>query len=101
MSHLFPTYTRFPFEIVKGIGAHLFDEQGNEYLDLTSGIGVCGLGYNVKALNDAVNISCIKFGTHPICMRARCRKAWRHSWAFIKTCWSVFPIPVPRPMKRH
>lgn len=54
MSHLFPTYTRFPFEIVKGIGAHLFDEQGNEYLDLTSGIGVCGLGYNVKALNDAV-----------------------------------------------
>lgn len=54
MSHLFPTYTRFPFEIVKGTGAHLFDEQGNEYLDLTSGIGVCGLGYNVKALNDAV-----------------------------------------------
>ena len=40
MSHLFPTYTRFPFEIVKGTGTHLFDEQGNEYLDLTSGIGV-------------------------------------------------------------
>ena len=54
MNHLFPTYTRFPFEIVKGTGAHLFDEQGNEYLDLTSGIGVCGLGYNVKELNDAV-----------------------------------------------
>lgn len=54
MNHLFPTYTRFPFEIVKGQGTHLFDEKGNEYLDLTSGIGVCGLGYNVKELNDAV-----------------------------------------------
>lgn len=54
MNHLFPTYTRFPFEIVKGQGTHLFDEKGNEYLDLTSGIGVCGLGYNVKELNEAV-----------------------------------------------
>ena len=36
MSHLFPTYTRFPFEIVKGTGAHLFDEQGNDCLLYTS-----------------------------------------------------------------
>lgn len=32
----------------------VFDQEGNSYLDLTSGIGVCNLGYNVKQLNEAV-----------------------------------------------
>ncbi|MCP0886862.1 acetylornithine transaminase [Ligilactobacillus sp. WILCCON 0076] len=54
MKHVFSTYNRFPFQIVAGNGYELMDEQGNKYRDFTSGIGVCGLGYNVKELNDAV-----------------------------------------------
>lgn len=54
MTTLFPTYNRFPFELISGEGVTLFDQEGNSYLDLTSGIGVCNLGYNVKQLNEAV-----------------------------------------------
>lgn len=54
MSALFDIYQRFPFEIVRGDGVYLFDEQGRRYLDFTSGIGVCNLGYNNPALNQAV-----------------------------------------------
>ncbi|MGX7232296.1 acetylornithine transaminase [Enterococcus italicus] len=54
MTTLFPTYNRFPFELISGEGVTVFDQEGNSYLDLTSGIGVCNLGYNVKKLNEAV-----------------------------------------------
>lgn len=55
MSLLFNTYKRFPFEIIHGEGVHLTDNQGKRYLDLTSGIGVCNLGYNLEALNQGVS----------------------------------------------
>ncbi|OOF48484.1 acetylornithine transaminase [Rodentibacter trehalosifermentans] len=54
MSTLFNTYKRFPFEIISGEGVYLTDNHGKRYLDLTSGIGVCNLGYNVESLNQAV-----------------------------------------------
>ncbi|KRL00882.1 acetylornithine transaminase [Liquorilactobacillus capillatus] len=54
MKHLFPTYKRFPFELVKGNGVTLTDNNGKQYLDLTAGIGVCNLGYNTAPIKAAV-----------------------------------------------
>ena len=71
MQHVFPTYNRFPFEIVSGNGFKLTDNKGMTYLDFTSGIGVCGLGYNVSKLNEAVE----RFGIRQTFMKAACRKA--------------------------
>ena len=34
------TYARFPIEIVKGKGSKLYDENGKEYIDMGTGIGV-------------------------------------------------------------
>lgn len=51
---LVQTYKKFPFEIIAGEGVTVTDNHGKTYLDLTSGIGVCNLGYNVNYLNDAV-----------------------------------------------
>ncbi len=49
-------YGRFPAVLVKGQGAKVWDENGKEYLDLGSGIGVNSLGYCdpewVKAVSD-------------------------------------------------
>ncbi|WP_080832791.1 acetylornithine transaminase [Cohnella massiliensis] len=45
MSHLFPTYGRYPISIVKGKGSRLWDDQGKEYLDFMSGIAVTNLGH--------------------------------------------------------
>jgi acetylornithine/N-succinyldiaminopimelate aminotransferase len=44
-SALFPTYARFPLTFVRGQGSTLWDDQGNAYLDLMSGIAVCNLGH--------------------------------------------------------
>ncbi|HEY4452239.1 MAG TPA: acetylornithine/succinylornithine family transaminase [Solirubrobacteraceae bacterium] len=39
------SYARMPVEFVRGEGARLWDEQGNEYLDLLCGISVTNLGH--------------------------------------------------------
>ncbi|MCK5327646.1 MAG: aspartate aminotransferase family protein [Candidatus Latescibacteria bacterium] len=39
------TYTRPPFVLERGNGVHLFDTEGNRYLDFVSGIAVNAFGY--------------------------------------------------------
>ncbi|MEQ6376944.1 acetylornithine transaminase [Bacillaceae bacterium S4-13-56] len=39
------TYGRFPLSLVKGKGSYVWDEEGNKYLDYTSGIATCNLGH--------------------------------------------------------
>jgi len=39
------TYAKQELSIVRGQGAILFDTEGNEYLDCTSGHGVANLGH--------------------------------------------------------
>ncbi len=51
---LLPTYERNPIVFTRGEDVHLYDESGNEYLDLLSGIGVCALGYNHPAVTAAI-----------------------------------------------
>ena len=48
------TYGRFPVVIDHGEGARLYDPEGNEYIDFTSGIGVTCMGYGNDAWVDAV-----------------------------------------------
>jgi acetylornithine/N-succinyldiaminopimelate aminotransferase len=51
---LLQTYERTPLLITGGKGVHVYDEQGEEYLDLLSGIGVVALGYAHPAVEKAV-----------------------------------------------
>ncbi|MFJ8116312.1 acetylornithine transaminase [Bacillus mycoides] len=44
-NHLFQTYGRSEIEFLKGNGAKVIDKSGEQYLDFTSGIGVCNLGH--------------------------------------------------------
>ncbi len=46
MTHIFPTYQQFPMELVSGHDWYLVDQAGHDYLDFTSGIGVCSFGYS-------------------------------------------------------
>ena len=48
------TYARNPVEFVRGEGARLWDEEGNEYLDLLCGISVTNLGHCHPAVVAAV-----------------------------------------------
>lgn len=50
ISPLMATYGRFPLTIVKGKGSYVWDDQGEQYLDFTSGIATCNLGHVPKAV---------------------------------------------------
>jgi acetylornithine/N-succinyldiaminopimelate aminotransferase len=43
--YVVPTYARLPVELVRGEGARLWDDEGNEYLDFLSGISVTSVGH--------------------------------------------------------
>ena len=49
-----PTYARYPVTFVRGEGAHLFDDAGNEYLDFLSGISVTSVGHCHPKVVEAV-----------------------------------------------
>jgi acetylornithine aminotransferase/acetylornithine/N-succinyldiaminopimelate aminotransferase len=51
---LLQTYARYPVQLTRGEGVHLYDENDTPYLDLLSGIGVCALGYNHPAITKAI-----------------------------------------------
>ena len=51
---LLHTYERNPILFVSGQGVYLRDEEGNDYLDLLSGIGVSALGYAHPAVEEAI-----------------------------------------------
>ncbi|MBE6301541.1 MAG: aspartate aminotransferase family protein [Parabacteroides distasonis] len=56
---LFDVYPLFNIEIVKGKGCHVWDNEGNEYLDLYGGHAVISVGHShptyVNAITDQVN----------------------------------------------
>jgi acetylornithine aminotransferase/acetylornithine/N-succinyldiaminopimelate aminotransferase len=52
--HVIPTYARFPLTLARGSGTRVWDEEGREYLDFTSGIAVNALGHAHPALRDAL-----------------------------------------------
>jgi acetylornithine aminotransferase/acetylornithine/N-succinyldiaminopimelate aminotransferase len=52
---LLQTYERNPILFVSGQGVHLRDENGQDYLDLLSGIGVSALGYGHPAVQEAID----------------------------------------------
>ncbi len=49
------TYGRFDVDIDRGKGATLYDLAGKEYIDFSSGIGVCSVGYGDPRWVEAVS----------------------------------------------
>jgi LysW-gamma-L-lysine/LysW-L-ornithine aminotransferase len=47
-------YQRFPVTVEKGVGAHVWDVDGKEYIDCMGGYGVALVGHQNKRVNDAI-----------------------------------------------
>ena len=47
-------YQRFPVTVEKGLGAHVWDTDGKEYIDCMGGYGVALLGHQNKRVTDAL-----------------------------------------------
>ncbi|MBY0121043.1 acetylornithine transaminase [Bacillus sp. S/N-304-OC-R1] len=61
MSHLFPTYARWEVEPEKAEGCFIIGKDGKQYLDFTSGIGVCNLGHRPEAVQKAISSQLNRF----------------------------------------
>ncbi|MEW5010612.1 MAG: aspartate aminotransferase family protein [Cycloclasticus sp.] len=53
--HIMPTYASLPVRFVKGKGAYLWDDEGQQYLDALSGIAVCSLGHSHPEVAAAIS----------------------------------------------
>lgn len=53
-SALMNVYNRFPLTLVKGKGSYVWDDEGANYLDFTSGIATCNLGHIPDSVEEAV-----------------------------------------------
>ena len=60
--YVMQSYGRFPVAIDHGKGATLWDVAGKEYIDFTSGIGVCSLGYGDEGWVTAITDQAAKLG---------------------------------------
>ena len=60
--YVLQTYGRNPVAIDHGKGATLWDSEGKEYIDFTSGIGVCSLGYANETWARAIYDQAMKVG---------------------------------------
>ncbi len=60
--YVLQTYGRNQVAIDHGKGATLWDTEGKEYIDFTSGIGVCSLGYANEAWAKAIYDQAMKVG---------------------------------------
>lgn len=56
------TYARNPIVIDHGENATVYDPEGNAYIDFTSGIGVCSLGYGNESWANAIYDQAKKLG---------------------------------------
>ncbi len=63
-----PVYAQRRMVIERGIGARLWDTDGNEYVDFAAGIAVCGLGHSDPDLVEA--------------LVTQANKIWHHSNVF-------------------
>lgn len=59
--YIAPTYARFDLEIVSGKGSRVFDDAGNEYIDLSTGIAVNTFGIGDDEWKAAVVAQLDKF----------------------------------------
>ncbi|MFC4402669.1 aspartate aminotransferase family protein [Gracilibacillus xinjiangensis] len=54
LSPVMDTYGRFPLALVEGKGSYVWDDQGNRYLDYSSGIATCNLGHVPEVVEKAL-----------------------------------------------
>jgi acetylornithine/N-succinyldiaminopimelate aminotransferase len=52
--YIMSTYKRFPIVLTRGLGVHVWDNDGKPYLDLVGGIAVCALGHSHPRVVEAV-----------------------------------------------
>ena len=90
--------------LVRGEGAHVWDADGKEYVDLLGGIAVNALGHAHPALVEAVTDAArARSATSPTSSPARRRSSWPSGCSSLvgrRRAGCSSPTPAPRPTRR-
>jgi acetylornithine/succinyldiaminopimelate/putrescine aminotransferase len=72
-----PTYEKFPFVLARGAGCKVWDDAGNEYLDLYGGHAVAALGHSPEEVAAAISRQSreLLFYSNLVYLRARAEAA--------------------------
>ena len=107
--YVMQSYGRFDVAVDHGRGATLWDTQGREYIDFTSGIGVCSLGYADEGWVNAITEQAGKLGhisnlfyAEPYVKAAEklCRKAGMSNVFFANSGAELSLIHISEPTRR-
>jgi acetylornithine aminotransferase/acetylornithine/N-succinyldiaminopimelate aminotransferase len=76
-AYVLPTYEKFPFVLARGAGCKVWDDAGNEYLDLYGGHAVAALGHSPAEVADAISRQAreLLFYSNLVYLRARAEAA--------------------------
>lgn len=76
-AYVLPTYEKFPFVLARGAGCKVWDDAGNEYLDLYGGHAVAALGHSPAEVADALSRQSreLLFYSNLVYLRARAEAA--------------------------
>jgi len=69
-------YQRFPVTIEKGVGAHVWDIDGKEYIDCMGGYGVALVGHHNQRVNNAIKEQLDKIITVHSSLYSKTRDPW-------------------------
>ena len=75
-AHTLQTYGRFDVDVDHGQGATLWDLAGRTYIDFTSGIGVCSVGYGNEKWARAIYDQALTLATSPTCSTPSPTPGW-------------------------
>jgi acetylornithine/succinyldiaminopimelate/putrescine aminotransferase len=76
-AYVLPTYEKFPFVLARGEGCKVWDDAGNEYLDLYGGHAVAALGHSPEEVAAAISRQSreLLFYSNLVYLRARAEAA--------------------------
>ena len=98
--YILNTYGRNQIDIDHGQGATLYSLDGQKYIDFTSGIGVCSLGYGNDAWVQAVTDQAKKLQHISNLYYTQPAPNWQKSSASAPVWQASFsPTPALRPMR--
>ena len=102
--NLFDVYPLFNINIIKGEGCKVWDDNGQEYLDIYGGHAVISIGHchphYVEMMTDQLN----KLGFYPTRLSTNCNSSWQSGsvrLAVMTTISYSSSTVEPRQMRMH
>lgn len=87
--NLFDVYPLYDINIVRGRGCRVWDDKGQEYLDLYGGHAVISIGHCHPHYVDMLTRQLQQLGFIPIPLSTSCSATWLPVWARLRATTTI------------